>query len=649
MKSSWRFRLLVKLHSAELVRAAYIGLLGRPPDEAGLKMYRAELGRSPAEGGRNLAELLSALSRSPEHWKRSLEQRAEELVRTAFKAILRREPSEQEIKTSAAQLREDGELARLLNAVATSQEHWDQSLARKSRELVLTLYRSIFNRDPDSRSLETYAAQLAASKDIPSLLSVIAASQEFWHKQLASRAEEFVRAAYQTLLGREPDEGALRAYGAQLREHKSIAELLRAITHSQEHWEVLVRKRSEELVRTVFSALLNRDPEEAALKAYVTQLDSGLRLGDLLSAIGRSEEHWARLLDERAEQLVGAIFRGLLGRDPDNVGLAAYVTRLKASKDLANVVALIGKSQERSRKLKIEQDSPHPATSYEDRTWVFVHVQKTGGTSLQNMLAESFGADNLYQEHGDVLHLHSPAELSTYSAFAGHFNYDSLAFIPRRKLSIFTFVREPKQRLLSLYHFWRAHDPSAPGFHDRMRLANDLDIETFYRCDEIARRRDTWNHMTWCIMGERQWKRWRSLLANTAPPDRARVIESLRAPIRERLREFCFVGLQEDFAVSCRLLFRILARPCPEERVDHSVEKLAAIHPHIRKLDKPAISPLADQAMAELVELDTLVYEEASCLYAERLALHRVGSKPRGNPRLVQGKIRAQRAKARGR
>ena len=53
--------------------------------------------------------------------------------------------------------------------------------------------------------------------------------------------------------------------------------------------------------------------------------------------------------------------------------------------------------------------------------------------------------------------------------------------------------------------------------------------------------------------------------------------------------------------------------------------------------------------MAALIELDTLVYEEASSLYAERLVVHGVVAKPpRGRPDLVQPKIRARRAKARG-
>src|SRR5205823_2708545 len=186
---------------------------------------------------------------------------------------------------------------------------------------------------------------------------------------------------------------------------------------------------------------------------------------------------------------------------------------------------------------------------YNETTWVFLHVEKTGGTSLQNMLLQSFGAARVYHEHNDSLHLHSPAQLSMYSVFAGHFNYDSLAFIPRRQLKLLTFGPEPMPR--------------------------------------------------------------------------GRVIESLRAPIRERLREFSFVGLQENFTGSCRELFRIMGRPCPDERADHSVEQLSGTSSYIRKSARPVLTPRAIEVMADLVELDAMLYEEAKTLYTLRLARRR--------------------------
>jgi TorA maturation chaperone TorD len=590
-------------------------MLGRLPDDAGLKAYCAELG-SGLKAGKGLAELLTAISRSQEHWQRVLQQRAEDLVRAACEGILKRAPGERELKALAAQLRTSGSIAGLLSTVATSQEHWEQSLARRSQELVLALYRSTFNRDPDSQRLQSYATQLKANKDIPGLLSAIGASQEFWERQIAQRAEELVRAVYGALLNREPEDGALKAYVAQLKEHKSLAELLSAIGKSQEHWEVLSRERAPELVRTVFVALLNREPEEAALKAYAAQIQKGQGLNELLSAIARSQEHWGLLVNENAKELITAIHRGLLRREPDDIGLTKYLAQLNASGDLAAVASAIGRS--RDAKLKSDAGWRHPARSYDATTWVFLHVEKTAGTSLRNMLTESFGVENIYQEHDDTLHLHCPAELSMFSVFAGHFNYDSVAYIPRRKLNLFTFVREPTQRLVSLYNFWRAHDPSAPEFHDSMRLARELNIETFYGCREIGRGQSTWNHMTWCIMGERQWRAWRRLMRRTVPEKRRHVIETLRGPIRQRLREFCFVGLQEDFAGSCRELFRIMKRACPEERADHSVERLADINLHIRKMAKPALTSSAIEVMSELVSIDTIVYEEALSLYAER-------------------------------
>jgi Fe-S cluster biosynthesis and repair protein YggX len=560
MKSNPVFQLLARWFAADLVTAAYLGLLDRPPDEAGLKAYCAELGRHKASNGKTFAELLSTLSRSQEHWSKSLEHRAEHVVRTAFKALIEREPEEHELKT--------------------------------------------------------YAVELKKKRDLGELLSAIGRSQGFWHKQVEQHAEELVRMCYQTLLGRDPDEASLRAYAAQLGEHKNIAALIRAIGSSQEHWEVLWRERAPELVRTVFVALLNREPEEAALKAYAAQIQKGKGLNELLSAIARSQEHWGLLVNENAKELITTIHRGLLRREPDDIGLTKYLAQLNASGDLAAVASAIGRS--RDAKLKSDAGWRHPARSYHATTWVFLHVEKTAGTSLRNMITESFGVENIYQEHDDTLHLHCPAELSMFSVFAGHFNYDSVAFIPRRKLNLFTFVREPAQRLVSLYSFWRAHDPTAPEFHDSMRLARELDIETFYGCREIGRGQSTWNHMTWCIMGEREWRAWRRLMRRTAPEERRHVIETLRGPIRQRLREFCFVGLQEDFAGSCRELFRIMNRACPEERADHSVERLADINLHIRKMAKPALTSRAIEVMSELVSIDTIVYEEALSLYAER-------------------------------
>jgi hypothetical protein len=505
MKMSVQLRLLAPLLAKDLVAAAYLGMLGRPADEEGLRHYCSGLRRPWRNEANALAEFLAAVSRSPEHWQRQLEEHATDLALGASRALLGREP----------------------------------------------------------------------------------------------RAEEL--AALEQRLG-----------GA-----KDLAAVLGAIVTSEEHWNELLARRSDDVVKAVFQALLGRDPEPEALRAYAKHLQQTKCLSDLMREVGESQEHWQRLLDARAEELVGALYRGLLGREPDTRGLRAYAEKLRTTRNLPALVASLANSQERATSARAKQWA-HPSASYDEDTWVFLHVQKTAGTSLQNMLVETFGEAQVYREHGDALYLHSPAELSSYALFAGHFTHDSLSFIPRRKVNVFTFVREPKERLLSLYNFWRAHEPDAPAFHAGMQLAKQVGPEEFFRHDETLKSEETWNHMTWCLMGGRRWHEWRELLAHKGAKERRRALAGLRSAIRKQLASFAFVGLQEDFARSCALLFGILGRPCPSERSDHSVERLSTEHRYIRNISKPPITSGVSEAMDSLSELDAILYEEARALHLER-------------------------------
>ncbi|MGA2227357.1 MAG: sulfotransferase family 2 domain-containing protein, partial [Syntrophobacteraceae bacterium] len=257
---------------------------------------------------------------------------------------------------------------------------------------------------------------------------------------------------------------------------------------------------------------------------------------------------------------------------------------------------------------------------------VFLHIQKTAGTSMQNHLRDCFGQKEFYSEHSDSLYIHSPAELSTYDVFAGHFNYDSLRFIPRRTLSIFTFVREPRQRLISLYHFLRAHESGHPNFvsEGTMELANRLLIEEFFENPEIRKDYGFWNNMCWAVMGQLQWREWMSLL--TTEKDETAVADILDSAIRpaiiERLKEFMFIGLQEDFDRSVQALFRIIEKQPPAKvRADHSLEKLMLTEPDFkRKMEKQPVTLRVNTALDGLIQLDNIVYEEAQKLYAERMA-----------------------------
>lgn len=93
---------------------------------------------------------------------------------------------------------------------------------------------------------------------------------------------------------------------------------------------------------------------------------------------------------------------------------------------------------------------------------LFVHIQKTGGMSLYNSMAQRFGgAHSLrYKRSTDefrqaFLRL-TDEQIAGYRLLAGHFE---LPFWLRRKLSdrfVVSLVREPVERLLSAYRYARS-------------------------------------------------------------------------------------------------------------------------------------------------------------------------------------------------
>jgi len=83
---------------------------------------------------------------------------------------------------------------------------------------------------------------------------------------------------------------------------------------------------------------------------------------------------------------------------------------------------------------------------------VFIHVQKTGGTSLRRALSKHFPAEEICEERFNKLREWAPEELNRYRLFAGHFSFSSLTHIPGPKI-IITLLREPRARLLSYFNY----------------------------------------------------------------------------------------------------------------------------------------------------------------------------------------------------
>jgi len=81
--------------------------------------------------------------------------------------------------------------------------------------------------------------------------------------------------------------------------------------------------QAEAYVTQLYRGLLNREPEDAGKVTYVNQIvNNGAKAGTIAETIAGSAEFRARILTN--EEYVTALYRGLLGREPDANGLATY-------------------------------------------------------------------------------------------------------------------------------------------------------------------------------------------------------------------------------------------------------------------------------------------------------------------------------------
>lgn len=111
---------------------------------------------------------------------------------------------------------------------------------------------------------------------------------------------------------------------------------------------------------------------------------------------------------------------------------------------------------------------------------VFQHMPKCAGTSVNLALLKHFSSSQVFREKLNRVENYSAKELLECDYFSGHYDAWRVGLIPGPK-TVFTVLREPKSRIISLYNFWRSltwdyineHDLGGP------RLAKSLPFEEF--------------------------------------------------------------------------------------------------------------------------------------------------------------------------
>lgn len=221
---------------------------------------------------------------------------------------------------------------------------------------------------------------------------------------------------------------------------------------------------------------------------------------------------------------------------------------------------------------------------------LFLHIQKTAGTSIIHLARQYYG--NNLTSHGDCWN-GKPQDFQDIGFVSGHIGHHFAQPLMVNRFS-FTFLRDPVERILSMYYFCRTRNPEE---FDIYKKAHELDLPSFL---EAARwdpciRKNIWNNQVW------------QLAHGYAHQDNRTIDTFSESDIlelaKQHLLEFSYVGLTESFDLDATTILAKLAIPAPSE-----IPKLNDLPTRLRVEN---LAPIVVTRLDELTELDKQLYQYA--------------------------------------
>ena len=257
----------------------------------------------------------------------------------------------------------------------------------------------------------------------------------------------------------------------------------------------------------------------------------------------------------------------------------------------------------------------NPLTVWRGPKVRFMHIEKTAGSSLVSALAAQFHPLQIHSEPagrpapephaGPHLGPHDPAVAAHRGAALvwGHYDLPSLIRLdgdaPCFRLCL---LREPSERILSLYYFWRANRDQAGSL---VRLARDCGLLDFLRKTEPAICNEIDNLYV---------RRLTGLYATAAADPLAVAPEAALSAAIRALDGLDFVGLSEDLggalaALGQRLGFTPPSRT-PLVNVQAALERNALLS--VRPSARAPLTPEIRAELQRLSRLDRVLYRRAA-------------------------------------
>lgn len=320
-----------------------------------------------------------------------------------------------------------------------------------------------------------------------------------------------------------------------------------------------------------------------------------------------------RLLEPPSREDVVQAYRLILGREPEDQKAIDSHLNVPTVAELRRVLL---NSNEFQGKYKVMHPltRDHPDLSVRRDTLVFIHLEKTGGTSLRTMLEGQFPMDRICPVRDNNLHLLSAAELGRYDFFAGHFDRSSLRFIPRDNIKTVALFRDPRSRLISFYRFLRSHPVGDEFAGDALiRLASNLTAEEFFERPE-ARCYPVVNNHYLAALGT-SFSGFSQHRASQSEQD----ISSALAEAKRQICALTALGITERFKQSVEVIFRTLNQgsPPPIETV-HVTNNLPDLDARFHRVDQVPITPRLNAALHDLTLYDDELYQFAIAEFDRR-------------------------------